>query len=371
MTVLTVQQITGTAMLPLAPSSSGPAAPGLGHRIDTQWARADIRAKMQAERKAALRKAAAAVETRATTKAERLAKTERNRETGSEAERRQTRGMVAKALEKVAAAHPDVNLTAADTREALAKLKHYYPGKSAGEIVAEAAKWDAAMRDDPVAGREAMLEHYSKLSPEHFKPYEPVKQAAGLRGSLQRARQDQEDAQSLAAAQKRYGAALPHILAQLERWDSSLRADPVAASARLAVSQGAPVTERQVPAYLAARAEKAHAAHVAKRHAEILKGIDLAIHHGVIPGDEEHLANVAAVLAHQDFKHHPTDGLATLRAASAVAAQLPRRSANRSDDAGTKSISGGPGPGQGGRASRSAAGAGSTRDSIRRVREAG
>src|SRR6185312_1674458 len=91
---------------PLAPSSSsGPVGgAGLGHRLDTDWSRrSDVEQTNRKQRRAALAKAKAAVESRpAETKAERLARSSSDRDTGSEAERRETRASVAKAMAEMA-----------------------------------------------------------------------------------------------------------------------------------------------------------------------------------------------------------------------------------------------------------------------------
>ncbi|MGC2776836.1 MAG: hypothetical protein WA418_14505 [Bradyrhizobium sp.] len=360
MTVLSPAQIVGTALLPLAPSggiSSGPSSgAGLGAPLKETWERrAEVKVKTAAERRAALRRAAAAVEARHQTKAQRLASNDRKmvRETGSNLERRQTVGIVAKAVERVAADHPDVDLNTADVREAVAKLKHFHPGRTIGEIVERAAVWDMAFKEDPIGARELMLEELVRLPSESFRPYEPAKRVDGMRGTVARARQQQEDAASLKVAVRQYGPNLPHLLQQLARWDQALREDPHNATARLAASTGAPVSVRQVHAH-AAKMEQ-QAAYQQRFH-NIIQGLQLAIeggHLGYV--DEDVLQEMAEIMALPNFVHNQADALDTLKRAAAIARHPQHKRltgkkaapAPERRDPGQMSISGAPGHGQG------------------------
>ncbi|WP_316178252.1 MULTISPECIES: hypothetical protein [unclassified Bradyrhizobium] len=381
MTVLSPAQIVGTMpLLPLAPSSGPSSGVGLGGAIRETWERrAEVRVKTAAERKAALRKAAAAVEARAQTKQERLANNERQlvRTVGSNLERRWTHSTVASAMEKVAADHPDVNLDTAEVREAIAKLRHYHPRFTIGEIVERAAAWDRAFKEDPIGARELMLEDLVRLPLESFRPYEAEKRAEGMRGTVQRARQRHEDAESLKDAVKTYGANLPHLLMQLQRWDQSLREDPHNASARLAASTGAPVSVRQVQEY-GAKLERQAA--YQQRFDNMMHGLALAIDHGHIPGDEDTLQEMAAIMALPTFQHNRTDALDTLKRAAAIARhpQYKRLTGKQAapvvekpSDAGQRSIGGAPGHGQGENAFDDRRGQRSTRDAIREAAEPG
>jgi hypothetical protein len=369
-TVLSVSQIAGPmlAPAPIAPSSGGPVGSGLGGAIHNTWVDAGRakEVKNRAERRAALRKAVAKVEARAQTKQERLASASKAaRTTGSESERRDTRGSVAKAAAAVEGIPSDKEFSNDDFRRVREKLRQTYPGRSLSSMLVEAQKLEQMLLDDPVNAHAALFAAYSRAAPA-AEYVEPV-HAKGLRGSLARARQDQADSEDLKDWVARFGKRLPSILAELEATDRALRSNPNFEAAKLAARHGAPVLEHEVAPYEAKQATKAHQ----KRYNDICKGIDLAIQHKLIPGDDEHLANIVHVLQHTSFPHHETDGLKTLRAASAIASRLPKAAPAKRSDAGTKSISGGPGPGQGGRPSYASRdkGTGSIRDSVRRVRE--
>lgn len=315
----TIAPLAPLAVAPVATASGGGA--GLGAPISVDWStkRTAKEADIRKQRRSAIERARHSAEAGWTrpgvlTKAERLAlaKSKGTRETASEAERRKTRGSVAAAMEKVLGAPSgkisnDKELFDANTREAIDKLRHYHPGKSLAEIVAQAEKFDAAMRDDPVAGRELLLAAYASLAPEHFAKFKPAEKVAGLKGSLQRARQAQADAEELRAAQEKWGAHLPNILQQLERFDENLRLDPVGTSARIAASQGAPVTERQVPAYEKKQAEKRAAAEHQRRQENMHRGVVEAIKGGHLPSDESTLNEIATILKDPDFHRHLQD----------------------------------------------------------------
>lgn len=380
MTVLSPTQIVGMALPSLAPSSSsGPSGSGLGAPISVDWSRAaDARGvKTQKERKAAIAKAKKAVESRAETKRERLAKNQSNRDTGSNAERAATKGSVAKAMAAMEGAPSDTDISDNDFRAVREVLKQRYPGRPLSDIIANGERIEADFKADPVQARQKLVASYSHAPGQtNMAAFKAPVYEKGLRGSLQRARADQADAEDIKAAQEKYGRNLPQILAQLESWDRALHMDIGRTSAKLAAEYGAPATEEEVPVYLAAQEQKAHAAHLAQRHANIQKGVHLAIEQGHIPGDEDTLEEMAAVMKLPQFQHNLSNPLDSLKRAAAIAAHpdhkriTPRKGGKSKRDPGQMSISGAPGTGQGGRASRTEAGQGSFRDSMARVRAA-
>jgi hypothetical protein len=359
----TIAPLAPLAQAPAAASDSGPLVPSSPVGSDWSAKRRDGEAKVRQERRSAIERARHSAEAGWSrpgqlTKAERLAaaKSKGTRDTGSEEERRAARGSVQRAMQKVlgvsseqmpeSGISSDKELADPDTQLAIEKLRHNYPGKSLTEIIAQAEHFDAAMRDDPVTGRQTLLEHYAAQAPGNFAEFKPAERVEGTRGSLQRARQAQIDADELRAAKAKYGVNLPKILQQLERFDKDLRENPGLVSARIATSQGAPATERQIEPYKAARAQidaaKAHQA----RHDAIQRGVNEAIKTGHIPGDEAHLTEIAAVLQHPKFQHSP-NGLDTLKRAAQIVAHPDHqwttgKRAKRSggSDAGSKSISG-------------------------------
>jgi hypothetical protein len=172
----------------------------------------------------------------------------------------------------------------------------------------------------------------------------------GVRGSIQRARQDQADAADLKAAEAKYGKDLPNVLAKLEAADRALHTNPALASARIAAAHGAPATESQIAPYQAKMAEK----RAAKAHQQ---RFDVVVQHIVaetkarrIPTDEKTREEMAAIIQHPRFQHNPHNVPDTLRRAAAIATHpdhvwLTGKRANKggSSDAGSKSISGSPG----------------------------
>jgi hypothetical protein len=310
--------------------------------------------------------------TRTLTKQERLA-----RNTGSEDERRSTRGTVAAAMEKVSGAVGDTDISGEGYRSVRDALRQRYPGRSLSDMVSTAEQTEAAFKDDPVAARSAIIANYAKLPVENLPTYKPPVRAEGLRGSIRRATQDQADAQDLKAAEAKYGKNLPQILAQLEAFDRGMINDPANTSARLATAYGAPATHEQIAPYQAAQAAKAHKKHIDDTRLNIVQH---AIQHGHIPGDEATLNEIAAVMVHPKFQQHPTDPVDSLKRAAAIAKHPnwhnSKRGAGSSGstgkrDAGSLSI-GNSGVSLGDRASSGAAryGNGSgrtTRDAIRKA----
>lgn len=384
MTVLSPAQIVGMALPSLAPApissgsmSSGPAGAGLGGAIHDTWQNAGYRkeVKNRAERRAALRKAAAKIEARNETKMERLARQQgRARETGSEAERRETRGSVAKAAAAMADAPMDKEFSGQEYRNLREKLRQRYPGRKLSEMLTEAAKLEQMLMDDPVQAREALHAAYSRAqyAPEYVEP----KYASGLRGSLQRARIEQQDAEDLKDFVAKYGRRLPQILAELEVMDRALTADPATASAKLAARFGAPVLESEIAPYVAKQEAKAQQAQLQAIFNDRCRGIQLAIEHGHIPGGDDNLNEIAAVMEDPNFQHHPTDGFGNLKRAAAII-QHPdhqwrtgKRKAAPKRAPGQMSISGGPGARQQPHAAAKDRGTGGVRDSIARVRQA-
>src|SRR5689334_363080 len=114
-------------------------------------------------------------------------------------------------------------------------------------MLQEAARMEQTLMDDPVAARDHLVAAYSRAQP--ATAYIEPTYGKGLRGSLQRARQDQADAEGLKDWIARYGKRLPQILAELEFTDRSLRHDTGMAPAKLAARFGAPAVEAEIPAY--------------------------------------------------------------------------------------------------------------------------
>jgi hypothetical protein len=336
-------QIAPLAPTPVAP----PPAPGLGARIDVDWGKDALDAKARKTREqrlAALRKARAAVEARPTqTKAERLAAQERRTYTGSESERRATHAAVKAAVEKVSPLPSDKDFSGDEFRKVRETLRQRYPGRKLSDMLTEAARLEQMLIDDPVQAHQILVASYSRAG--HLRGYQEPSYDKGARGSVQRARQDQEDMQDLKEWVAKYGARVPKILSELEILDRELHKDPNYAAAKLAARHGAPAIQAEIPAYQAKMAQKEHAA----RADRVLQGVNLAIEHGRIPGDEDSLNEIAAVLSHPQFQAS-ADGLDTLKRAAAIAAhpdhvritpRTPAKPAAKSD-AGTKSISGAP-----------------------------
>lgn len=307
--------------------------------------------------------------TRNLTKGERLA-----RQAGSEDERRSTRGSVAAAIAKVSGAPNDTDITGADYRMNRDALRQRYPGRSLSDMVSTAEQTEAAFKDDPVAARSAIMARYAQMPVENLPTYKPPVRADGLRGSLQRARQDQADAEDLKAAEAKYGKDLPQILAQLEAFDRGMINNPGHTSARLAAAYGAPATQEQIPAYQAKQAAKAKAAAHQEGYNNSLRGVQWAIHQGHIPGDEDTLHEIAAVLLHPRFQKNPTDFNGTLRRAAAIATHPSHvrltgksgaRNAGPRRDAGSLSIGGGSSGHAASPATRGTGGKGSVRDALR------
>jgi hypothetical protein len=371
MTVLSPSQIVGMALPSLAPSSSGPSGAGLGGQIHDTWQNSGIKqvVKTRKERRAAIAKARAAVEARSTTKHERLASGPA-RETGSSKERNATKGVIADAQRRVSGAATSEMWNDPEFREARAKLRARYPGRKLSEMLAIGEQITASFHKDPIAAREELLAAFARLPTRQA--YEPAKHANSARASVARAAQDQADIEDLRQAAERHGIALPRMIKELEVLDNELAADPAGESARIAVRFGAPVVESEVAPFQQKQAAKAQAAKHESMHNAILHGIDLVIKQGLISGEPAHLNKIAAVLTHKDFpwaehRKHQDFNFRALLHADHVAKQM-QSSKNRVWDAGQKSISGAPGPGQGGRTARGDAGTGSARDSIARAR---
>lgn len=303
-------------------------------------------AKVREERRGVIERAAAKVRerdepgkssssTQFMTKQERLA-----RETGSEAERRSVRGVVAKAAEKVGAVptREETLAARAELRKAVETLRQRYPGKTASDFVKIAKDWDAAYKTDPVGTRERILEAYARVSPENTRDFVEPEKAKGARGSVRQAMRDQEDAADLAEFEKEFGSKLPAVLSELVRHDEALRRDPVGTSARLAANYNAPVTPRQEAEYVArqqaeqARQEQARIVH---------HGLAQIIERKLLPGldDEKTLHAIADVLESKDFKRTGDRGKDLEKAHAIVMANQAKAPA---DDRGTKSISGAP-----------------------------
>ena len=257
------------------------------------------------------------------------------------------------------------------------KLRQIYPGAKLSEILAQGAKMEQMLLDDPVAAYEALVSSYTRAAPSPG--YVEPRHQRGLKGSLARARQDQEDAEDLKDWIAKYGKRLPKIMAQLELYDRSLRANPSVAAATLAVRiGGAPAIELEVPAFLAAREQKA----VQQKFDGIHGMLCEAIEKGALPGiksradEADALPEIIAILQLPNFHHHPTDTFNTLWRAASLAVHpewkriSPRKGGGKSNGAADKSISGAPNAGQGGRESNREKGSGGVRD-FDRARQSG
>jgi hypothetical protein len=255
------------------------------------------------------------------------------------------------------------------------KLRQIYPGAKLSEILAQGAKMEQMLLDDPVAAYEALVSSYTRAAPSPG--YVEPRHQRGLKGSLARARQDQEDAEDLKDWIAKYGKWLPKIMAQLELYDRSLRANPGYAAATLAVRiGGAPAIESEVPAYQARMEQKA----VQQKFDHIHNMLCEAIEKGALPGiknradEADALPEIIAVMQLPNFFYHPTDYFNTMWRAAAIAAHpdhvriSPRKGGGKSNEAARRSISGAPGPGQGGREAYRERGKGGVKDSIARVR---
>jgi hypothetical protein len=353
-------------LAPLAPLSvapaSGPSSGGASgalvpsRAVGSDWSakRVDGEAKVRGERRSAIERARHSVEAGWSrpgqlTKQERLAAaaSKGTRDTGSLDERRSALSSVQKAMAAVNGTPSDTDISAADYRMNRDALRQRYPGRSLADMVATAEQTEAAFKDDPVAARSAIIANYARMPVENLPTYKPPVHAEGLRGSLQRARQDQADAEDLKAAEKKYGANLPQILKQLEAFDRGMINDPANTSARLATAYGAPATHEQIEPYKAAQAQKQAAAAHQQRFDTMHQGVQDMIAKGHLPGDKATLHEVVAVLRDPKFQHHPTDAAETLRRAAAIVAHPDHvrttaaagRSAGRRDP-GSLSISG-------------------------------
>jgi len=199
---------------PLAPAPlAGGTGAGLGHRIDVDWSsrKVDTDAATRAKRRADISKARAQVERndprpKAETKSERLARkvSDGSRDTASLGERRAVKSTVQRAMEQVLGLQPgtahlvsripnDAEVQEPEARAVREILRQRYPGRSLSDFVKQAEAIDALLRDDPVQGRLALMRNYHQVSVENLPTFKAPQYADGLRGSLQRARQDAED----------------------------------------------------------------------------------------------------------------------------------------------------------------------------------
>jgi hypothetical protein len=330
-------------LAPLAPSSSGPSGPGLGGAIHTDWssARRDIEAETRAERRGSIARARAKqAETdraRNVTKAQRLAASN-DRDTGSESERRATRGSVAKAVAALAHVPDDTDIVGtAEDRATRAALMAKYPGVPLSEILTRMEKWSAAMRSDPEGTAGLLAETYAG-GPKRLSIAKPAVDVGGTRGAIQRAQADAAGLAELETLALRYGGKKLHaVIAEVHALDDQLRADPHGTATKLSWRFGAPSTARQKVEYDAHMA--AQAAYSVRRRGDIEKGVHLAIHHGFVSDDPKVLTTLAEVLKHPNFPHS-RDMLHDLRNANHIALQFHGKApAPSKSNAGTRSIS--------------------------------
>lgn len=139
-----------------------------------------------------------------------------------------------------------------------------------------------------------------------------------------------------------HGARLPQILAEIEITDHKLHQNTNYEAARLAARHGAPVIEAEIEPYKAKMAQKA----AEQQFQAKLRGVDLAIQHGIISGDPDDLNEIAAIFQLPAFQHS-ADGMDNLKRAAAIAHHpnhvriTPRSATTKArSDAGKKSISG-------------------------------
>lgn len=270
------------------------------------------------------------------TKAERLARPDSDgrRQTGGLEERRSTLSSVQKAIRALEDVPSDKDFALSRKDRDAIRARH----GDVGKFVQNAESWDKEFKKDPVATRERLLEIYTKVSPANFAEHQEVEKGHGVRGSIQQAQRDAADQRSLAAAEAKYGKNFPAILAQLQRFDADLIADPVGGSARLAANMGAPVTAAQEQQYTQKRAAEQHRA---QDSANVSKALDMVVQHGVLPGFEDERVQhaIADVLESKSFQR-TGNRLEDLKRAHAQVMQ--GRTAAKQDDRGSKSISGAP-----------------------------
>jgi hypothetical protein len=201
-------------------------------------------------------------------------------------------------------------------------------------------QWQKEFESDPVATREKIMTAYLAVSPQNFAETHPPEKAETARESIRQAQRERDELAALAPYVERYGKNFPHILAQLQKFDRDLIADPVGVSARLAANAGAPVTETQQRAY---EAKLQAQAHQAKDSANVHRAIEMIIEHNVLPdmGNDATLHAIADVLSDKNFKR-TGDRLQDLRNAHAnVMARKANSEGNRYDP-GSRSIGGAP-----------------------------
>jgi hypothetical protein len=364
-------QIAPLAPAPLAPQ---PLASEPTRAVGSDWSaqRISKKADEQEKRKNALKKARAKVESgwerpRHETKAERLARPvpRATRDTtGSETQRRNTLGTVQKAMAATAGAVMDTDISDTGYREVRARLRQLYPGVSLHEMLTEAARLEQALMADPAETYPHLVAAYSRAKP--MTGYVAPSNEKGIRESVRRARQDQQDAEELEAWVAKYGRRVPQILAELLQTDLALRHSPAYEAAKLVARHGAPASDAEKAPYVARQAEKL-------RYANIVRGVQAAIAHGIISGDEADLDLIGDVLKHPKFPwaEHMRRGqhanLYALRHAHEVVQamrQKQRQSAKGGNrrDPGSLSITG-----AGGTNRAAPRGSGSVRDAIGRA----
>jgi hypothetical protein len=344
-------------LAPLAPASQSSGSGFAPSPVGSDWSekRRDNEANVRKERRGAVSRARAKVEKdwdRPTqTKSQRLAQaaSKGTRDTGGLAERRATLSSVQKAVAALADVPMDSDISDEGFRHIREVLRQRYPGAKLSDMLKEGARLEQMLLDDPVNAHQVLLAAYSraKAAPGYVEP----EHAHGVRGSVRRAQQDQEDAEDLKDWIAKYGRRLPQILVELEYVDRSLRSNPNYEAAKLAARHGAPAIDAEIPAYEARMVEKQAQREYDQRAHRMHQGICLAIEAGHIPGDTETLNEMAAVLALPAFKHSQ-NGLETLKRAAAIAlhpehrritpGKTPHKAGNRYWAPGQRSISGGP-----------------------------
>jgi hypothetical protein len=368
--------IAPLAPLSEAPASSGGAGPGLGARISNDWgaSKRDGEAKVRHERRSAIERARHSVEAGWSrpgqiTKQERLAasKSSGRRDTGGLAERRATLGSVAKAMAAVENVPSDTEFSEPEFRRIREILRQRYPGASLSSMLAEGHRMEAMLLDDPANAYQVLLAAYSRAKP--APGYVEPAYSTGTRGSLQRAKQDQQDSEDLKDWIARFGKRLPAIMAELEYVDRALHSNTNYQAAKLAARHGAPAVESEIAPY-----EQKQAAKTRQRSMENI--VHQAIAAGLISGDESVLNDIGDVLLHSDFPwaRHVAEGGENFRyhalahAQHVAMAMRDKKPARAGSDAGSRSIGGGsPASGHGSPRGPRMPGTGGIRDSINRA----
>jgi hypothetical protein len=177
-----------------APAASGPLVPSSPVGSDWSATKRDNDARVRGERRSAIERARHSAEAGWSrpgqlSKQERLAQAvpSRNRQAGSENERRDTRSAVARAIAKVENVASDKDFALSRTDREDIRQRH----GDVGEFIKHSEQWEKDFKADPVGTREKILATYAGVSPQNFRGTVELEKAHGARGSIQRAQRDQ------------------------------------------------------------------------------------------------------------------------------------------------------------------------------------